>query len=42
MDVEHEKTKEGSKETEKVIETETINSMIPLWKKIKRNKRRRI
>ena len=28
MDVEHEKTKEGSKETEKVIETETINSMI--------------
>ena len=35
MDVEHEKTKEGSKETEKVIETETINSMIPLWKKDK-------
>ena len=36
MDVEHEKTKEGSKETEKVIETETINSMIPLWKKDKK------
>ena len=35
MDVEHEKTKEGSKETEKVIETETINSMIPIWKKEK-------
>ena len=25
MDVEHEKTKEDSKKTEKVIETETIN-----------------
>ena len=36
MDVEHEKTKEGSKETEKVIETETINSMVPIWKKDKK------
>ena len=36
MDVEHEKTKEGSKEIEKVIETETINSMVPIWKKDKK------
>jgi len=36
MDVEHTKTKDDSKETEKVIETETINSMIPLWKKDKK------
>ena len=36
MDVEHEKLKEGSKdEYEKVKETETLNSMIPLWKKKK-------
>ncbi|MGM9645568.1 MAG: molecular chaperone HtpG [Eubacteriales bacterium] len=34
MDVETEKLKEGTKdEYEKVIETETLNSMIPLWKK---------
>ena len=36
MDVEHEKLKEGTKnEYEKVKETETLNSMIPLWKKKK-------
>ena len=36
MDVEHEKLKEGSKdEYEKIKETETLNSMIPLWKKKK-------
>ena len=36
MDVEHEKLKEGSKdEYEKVKETETLNSMVPLWKKKK-------
>lgn len=34
MDVENEKLKEGSdKEYETVTETETLNSMIPLWKK---------
>ena len=34
MDVETEKLKEGTKdEYEKVTETETLNSMIPLWKK---------
>lgn len=34
MDVEEEKLKEGTKdEYEKVTETETLNSMIPLWKK---------
>ena len=36
MDVEHEKLKEETKnEYEKVKETETLNSMIPLWKKKK-------
>ena len=36
MDVEHEHKKEGTEnEYEKVIETETINSMIPIWKKEK-------
>ncbi len=36
MDVEHEKLKEGSKdEYEKYIETETLNSMTPVWKKSK-------
>ncbi len=36
MDVEHEKLKEGSKdEYEKYTETETLNSMIPVWKKSK-------
>ena len=36
MDVEHEKLKEGSKdEYEKIKETETLNSMVPLWKKKK-------
>ena len=36
MDVEHEKLKQGTKnEYEKVKETETLNSMIPLWKKKK-------
>ena len=34
MDVETEKLKEGTKdEYEKVTETETLNSMVPLWKK---------
>ncbi len=38
MEVEHEHLKEGSEdEYEKVIETETINSMIPLWKKDKKD-----
>lgn len=38
MEVEHEHLKEGSKEEyEKVMETETINSMIPLWKKDKKD-----
>lgn len=36
MDVPHEKLKEGSKdEYETVIENETLNSMVPLWKKKK-------
>ncbi len=36
MDVEHEKLKEGSKdEYEKYTETETLNSMTPVWKKSK-------
>ena len=36
MDVEHEKLKEGTKnEYEKITETETLNSMVPLWKKKK-------
>ena len=36
MDIEHEKLKEGTKdEYEKTIETETLNSMVPLWKKKK-------
>lgn len=36
MDVEHEKLKEGSKdEYEKYTETETLNSMTPVWKKAK-------
>lgn len=35
MDVESEKDTEDGKEKEKVIETETLNSMIPLWKKRK-------
>ena len=36
MDVEHEKLKEGSKdEYEKYVETETLNSMTPVWKKSK-------
>lgn len=36
MDVEHEKLKEGSKdEYEKEIVTETLNSMMPIWKKSK-------
>ncbi|MGN1422376.1 MAG: molecular chaperone HtpG [Oscillospiraceae bacterium] len=36
MDVEHERLKEGSKdEYEKYIETETLNSMTPVWKKSK-------
>ena len=38
MEVEHEHLKEGSEdEYEKIIETETINSMIPLWKKDKKD-----
>ena len=37
MNVEHEKLKDGSKdEYEKVIEEETLNSMIPIWKKNKK------
>ncbi len=37
MEVEHEHLKEGSEnEYEKITETETINSMIPLWKKEKK------
>ena len=36
MDVEHNKKKEGTEnEFEKVIETETLNSMIPIWKRQK-------
>ena len=36
MDVEHSKKKEGTEnEFEKVIETETLNSMIPIWKRQK-------
>ncbi len=36
MDIEHSHKKEGTEnEYEKVIETETINSMIPIWKKEK-------
>lgn len=35
MDVEHNHKKDGTEEYEKVIETETINSMIPIWKKEK-------
>lgn len=36
MDVEHERKKEGSEdEYEKYTETETLNSMTPLWKKAK-------
>lgn len=36
MDVEHERKKEGTEdEYEKFIERETINSMIPIWKKNK-------
>ncbi len=36
MDVEHEKLKEGSKdEFETVVENETLNSMLPIWKKKK-------
>lgn len=36
MDVEHSNKKDGTEnEYEKVIETETINSMIPIWKKEK-------
>ena len=36
MDVEHEKLKEGTKnEYEKITETESLNSMVPLWKKKK-------
>ncbi len=36
MDMAHDKLKEGTKdEYETVIETETLNSMIPLWKKKK-------
>ncbi len=38
MEVEHEHLKEGSEdEYEKVTEEETINSMIPLWKKDKKD-----
>lgn len=38
MEVEHEHLKEGTEdEYEKVTETETINSMIPLWKKDKKD-----
>ena len=38
MNVEREKLKEGSKdEYEKVIEEETLNSMIPIWKKNKKD-----
>ena len=34
MDVEHSKKKEGTEnEYEKVMETETLNSMIPIWKR---------
>ena len=35
MDVEEEKEDEKSKKKEKVIETKTLNSMIPIWKKKK-------
>ncbi len=35
MDVETEKEDEKTKKKEKVIETETLNSMIPIWKKKK-------
>lgn len=36
MDIAHDKLKEGTKdEYETVVETETLNSMIPLWKKKK-------
>ena len=38
MNVEHEKIKDGSKdEYEKVVEEETLNSMIPIWKKNKKD-----
>lgn len=37
MNVEHSHKKEDSEEVEKVFEMETINSMVPLWKKNKKN-----
>lgn len=36
MDTEHNHKKEGTEEYEKVLETEVLNSMIPLWKKDKK------
>ena len=36
MDIEHSRKKEGTEnEYEKVVETETINSMVPIWKRDK-------
>ena len=36
MDIPHDKLKEGTKnEYETVVETETLNSMVPIWKKKK-------
>ena len=37
MEIESSKFKEGTEELEKTVELETINSMIPLWKKDKKD-----